>query len=183
VRVCAAFFTLILGLLFSSCDAATALPVAPTSSAANAPKPLASPSSGAWRGSLHSTAARAGSNTSVGFGLNCSQRWEISFQPDGHFQGTLRSQGDSPDTDWRCTSERQVAGELTSDNRVTVDFIPNFTPGGCTNVVGGERAAGSRSADGIVLSLPYHATCEMSPGAGAPQWDLDIAATVTLTPW
>jgi len=183
MRVSAAFFTFVLGLLFSSCDGATMLPAAPTASAASSPKSLATPSSGAWRGSVESKAVRAGSNTSVGFGLNCSQRWEISFQSDGHFEGTLRSQGDSPDTDWRCTSERRVTGEVAGDNHVTVEFIPNFTPGGCTNVEGGERVSGSRSADGIVLSLPYHATCEMALGGGAPSWDLDIAATVTLTPW
>ena len=95
----------------------------------------------------------------------------------------MRSQGDGPDSDWRCTSERRFAGELTSADHVTVEFIPNFRPGGCTNVVGGERVGGSRSTDGIVLSVPYHATCEMALGGGAPSLDLDIAATVTLTPW
>src|SRR5262245_42361790 len=119
MRVGAAFLTLVLGLLFNSCDGATMLPAAPTSSAASPQTPLTSPSSGAWRGSVESTAVRAGSSTSVGFDLNCSQRWEISFEPDGHFQGTLRSTGDSPDTDWRCTSERRVAGEVTADNHVT----------------------------------------------------------------
>jgi hypothetical protein len=119
----------------------------------------------------------------VGFSLNCSQRWEISFQSDGHFEGTMRSQGTGPDSDWRCTSETRFTGEGTSGDQVTVEFIPQFRPGGCTNVVGGERAAGSRSANSIILSIPYRATCEMSRGAGAPAWDLDIAATLTLTPW
>ena len=95
----------------------------------------------------------------------------------------MRSEGDGPESDWRCTSERRFTGALTSDDRVTVEFVPAFRPGGCTNVVGGERAAGSRSADSITLSVPYHATCDMSPGGGAPRWDLDIAATIALTPW
>ena len=95
----------------------------------------------------------------------------------------MRSQGSGPDSDWRCTSERQFTGERNSDDLVTVEFIPDFRPGGCMNVVGGERAAGSMSADSISLSIPYRATCEMSLGGNAPWWDLDIAATLTLTPW
>ncbi len=94
----------------------------------------------------------------------------------------MQSQGDGPDSDWRCISEARFTGELTSDDHVTVDFIPQFRPGGCTNVVGGEHATGSLSADSISLSMPYRATCEMSLGGGAPWWDLDIAATLTLTP-
>jgi hypothetical protein len=94
----------------------------------------------------------------------------------------MRSQGTGPDSDWRCTSERRVTGDLSSDQRVTIEFIPDFTPGGCMNVVGGERAAGSMSANSITVSIPYRATCEMSLGGGAPLWDLDIAATLTLTP-
>jgi hypothetical protein len=107
----------------------------------------------------------------------------MSFKSDGHFEGTMRSQGDGPDSDWRCTSERPFTGELTAENQVTVEFSPYFRPGGCTNVVGGERATGSRSADSIILAIPYRATCEMSLGGGAPRWDLEIAATLTLTPW
>jgi hypothetical protein len=125
---------------------------------------------------------RTGSGIPVGFGLNCSQSWEFSFQPDGHFEGTMRSQGTGPDSDWRCTSEGRFTGELTPDDHVTVEFIPDFRPGGCTNVVGGSQAAGSMSGAAITLSIPYRATCEMSLGGGAPSWDLDIAATLTLTP-
>ena len=95
----------------------------------------------------------------------------------------MRSAGSGPESDWRCTSESRFAGELTADDHVTVEFTPDFRPGGCTNVVGGEQAAGSRSGDTISLSLPYHATCQMSSSAGAASLDLDIAATLTLTPW
>lgn len=94
----------------------------------------------------------------------------------------MRSQGTGPDSDWRCSSEQRFTGELTSDDHVTVEFIPEFTPGGCTNVVGGQVATGSIAADSISLSIPYRATCEMSRSGSAPWWDLDIAATLTLTP-
>ena len=93
----------------------------------------------------------------------------------------MHSQGTGPDSDWRCTSEGRFLGELSSDQRVTIEFIPDFTPGGCMNVVGGKRAAGSMSAGAITLSIPYRATCEMSLGGGAPWWDLTIVAILTLT--
>jgi hypothetical protein len=182
VRAGPTILAVVLGLLFSSCGGAAALPTSPTSSTQIPTGPLASPPDGAWRGSVRSAAVRAGSGISVGFGLNCSQTWEISFQPDGHFDGTMRSQGTGPDSDWRCTSERRITGELTSDDHVTVEFIPDFRPGGCTNVVGGARATGSMTANTITLAIPYRATCEMSSGGDAPSWDLEIAATLTLTP-
>jgi hypothetical protein len=174
---------LVFAALFSSCDGAGALPISPTASTTILPKSAAPLRDGAWRGSVRSTAVRAGSNTSVGFGLNCSQRWEISFQPDGHFEGTMRSEGSGPESDWRCTGESRFGGELAADDHVAVEFTPDFRPGGCTNVVGGEHAAGSMTGDTISLSLPYRATCQMSSAAGAPSLDLDITATLTLTPW
>jgi hypothetical protein len=119
----------------------------------------------------------------VGFALNCSQRWEIVSQSGGHFEGQMSSQGTSPETDWRCTQTRAFAGEIGSDNRVSIEFSPRFTPGGCTDVLGGDHAAGSISDASMTIALPYHATCEMALGGGAPRWDLDISTTVTLTPW
>ena len=95
----------------------------------------------------------------------------------------MHSEGSGPDSDWRCTSETRFTGELSADAHVTVEFTPDFRPGGCTNVVGGEQAAGSMSGDTINLSLPYRATCQMSSAAGASSMDLDITATLTLTPW
>jgi len=94
----------------------------------------------------------------------------------------MSSQGSSPETDWRCTQTRSFTGDVTSDGQVSVTFSPRFTPGGCSVVVGGERATGSMSNGSINVALPYRATCEMTPGNG-PSWDLEIAATVTLTPW
>jgi hypothetical protein len=93
----------------------------------------------------------------------------------------MSSRGSSPESDWRCTQSRRFTGEVTSDDRVTITFEPAFKVGGCTTTTGGERATGTRSADSIVVTLPYRATCEMSPGAG-PSLDLEIAATITLTP-
>lgn len=138
---------------------------------------------GAWRGFVSSRAVRAGLNATVGFALSCSQRWEITSQSDGHFEGRMSSEGSGPETDWRCAQTRNVAGDITPDNRVTISFSPSFRPGGCANVSGGDRATGSRSGDTIVVNLPYRATCEMVPGGGAPPLDLEIAATLTLTPW
>ena len=190
MRARAAVLTVLTSLLICSCGGATALPTTPTppnpgqSAPVTAPLVTAQPSLvGAWRGSVRSRAVRAGSNTDVGFALNCSGRWEISSYVGGHFEGTFSAQGVGPETDWRCTRSGRIAGEATADNQVTIDFVPRFIPGGCGNVVGGERATGSRSGDSITLSLPYSATCEMARGGGAPSWDLDIAATITLTPW
>jgi hypothetical protein len=190
VRAGAAVLVLITSLLICSCGGATALPTTPTPPNPGQFAPVTAPpvtaqSSlvGAWRGSVRSRAARAGSNTEVGFALNCSGRWEISSYVGGHFEGTFSVQGGGPETDWRCTRSGRIAGEVTPDNQVTIDFVPRFIPGGCRNVVGGERATGSRSSDSITVSLPYSATCEMALGGGAPSWDLDIAATITLTPW
>jgi hypothetical protein len=124
---------------------------------------------------------RAGSTAAVGFALSCSQRWEIVTQSGGRFEGQLSSQGSSPESDWRCTQSPRFSGEVTSDDRVTISFEPEFKVGGCTNAAGGERATGTRSNDSIVVVLPYRATCEMSRGAG-PSLDLEIAAEITLTP-
>jgi hypothetical protein len=93
------------------------------------------------------------------------------------------SQGSGPETDWRCAQTRSVSGDITADNRVTVSFSPSFLPGGCATVAGGDRATGSRSGDTIIVNLPYRATCEMAPGGTMPSLDLEIAATLTLTPW
>lgn len=95
----------------------------------------------------------------------------------------MSSEGSGPETDWRCSQTRSVTGEITSDNRVTISFSPRFMPGGCADVAGGDRATGARSGDTIVVNLPYRAICEMVPGGGAPSLDLEIAATLTLTPW
>jgi len=94
----------------------------------------------------------------------------------------MSSQGSGPESDWRCTQSRSFAGDVTSTGQVTVEFSPRFTPGGCSNVVGGDHATGSMSNGSINVALPYRATCEMAP-SNAPSWDLEIAATVTLTPW
>ena len=93
------------------------------------------------------------------------------------------SQGSSPETDWRCIQARSFTGELVADDRVTISFSPSLTVGGCRNVAGGETATGSMSRDSIVIDVPYRATCEMALGGAAPFWDLEIAATITLTPW
>jgi hypothetical protein len=93
----------------------------------------------------------------------------------------MTSQGSGPDTDWRCTETRPFTGDVTADNGVTIAFLPSFTPGGCSNIVGGDRASGSMRDASITVALPYRALCQMVPGGA--QMDLDIAATITLTPW
>jgi hypothetical protein len=138
---------------------------------------------GAWRGFVRSTATRAGLNTTVGFALSCSQRWEISSQSAGHFEGRMWSQGSSPETDWRCIQEGTFTGEVAADDRLTISFSPRLTVGGCNIIAGGETATGRMSRDSMVVDLPYRATCEMAPGGAAPSWDLEISATITLTPW
>ena len=67
-----------------------------------------------------------------------------------------------------CSRSGRIAGEVTADNQVTIAFSPAFVPGGCRNIVGGERASGSRSNASIVFSLAYRATCEPALGGGAP---------------
>src|SRR5262245_44340581 len=167
-------------MLMASCSGAS-LPAAP--SGVIAVQSTTSPPSlvGAWRGFVRSQAVRAGSGTAVGFALSCSQTWEIATQSGGHFEGQLLSQGSGPESDWRCTQSRRFSGEVTSDDRVTISFEPEFRVGGCTNATGGDRATGIRSADAIVVSLPYRAMCEMAPVVG-PSWDLEIATTITLNP-
>ena len=93
----------------------------------------------------------------------------------------MTSQGNGPDTDWRCTETRPFSGDMTSNNGVTIAFQPRFTPGGCSDIVGGDRASGSVVDSSITVALPYRATCQMLPGGTA--LDLEIAATITLTPW
>lgn len=93
----------------------------------------------------------------------------------------MTSQGNGPDSDWRCTESRPFTGDVTSSNAITITFLPSFTPGGCTNIVGGDRATGSIAGDSITMTMPYRAQCEMLPGG--PTLDLEIAATITLTPW
>src|SRR5262245_41109941 len=166
-------------LLVTSCADSLGVPTSPSTIAA--PGAVAQSLVGAWRGSLSSKAVRAGSNVAVGFPLNCSQRWEITSQSGGHFEGQMTSQGSGPDTDWRCTETRPFSGDMTSDNGVTIAFQPRFTPGGCSDIVGGERASGSVVDSSITVALPYRATCQMLPGGSA--LDLEIAATITLTPW
>jgi hypothetical protein len=146
-------------------------------SSAGAPSSLV----GAWRGFVSSTAVRAASDTAVGFALSCSQTWEITAQSAGRFEGQMSSTGSGPESDWRCTQSRSFSGEVTSDDRVTISFVPEFTVGGCANAVGGRTATGSLSAGSIVVALPYRATCKMTPIAG-PSLDLEITATISLIP-
>jgi len=168
-----------IALAITSCGSTAATPTSPTT--ATAPGAIAQSLVGAWRGSLRSTAVRAGSDVTVGFPLNCSQRWNITSQSGGHFEGQMTSQGNGPDTDWRCTETRPFSGDVTANNAVTIAFQPGFTPGGCSDVVGGERASGSMADASIIVALPYRARCQMLPGGAA--LDLEIAATITLTPW
>lgn len=170
----------------ASCSAAS-LPAAPSpliavQSPAIAPAAATQRSLvGAWRGFVSSRAVRAGSDLTVGFALNCSQTWVITTQSGGHFEGEMWSQGSGPESDWRCTQSRRFTGEVTADHRVSISFAPEFKVGGCASAAGGETATGVLSADSIVMALPYRAMCDMSPAAG-PSWDLEIAATITLTP-
>jgi hypothetical protein len=182
-------FAFITALVAAGCGGAAAAPTSPTvatvlSNQVAAAAGAAHPSLvGAWRGFVSSRAVRAGLDATVGFALSCSQRWEITSQSGAQFEGRMWSEGSGAETDWRCAQTRSVAGEITPDNRVTISFSPSFIPGGCASVAGGDRATGSRSGDTIVVNLPYRATCEMAPNVGAPSLDLEIAATLTLTPW
>src|SRR5262245_54373179 len=185
MHVRAALLSLIAAVFATSCSTAS-LPASPSPLIAvqstTSPLATAAPSLvGAWRGFVRSHAVRAGSDAAVGFALSCSQTWEISTQSGAQFEGQLSSQGSGPESDWRCTQSRRFSGEVTADDRVTISFEPEFKVGGCTNAPGGEPAPGTRSANSIVVTLPYRATCEMSPVIG-PSWDLEIAATITLTP-
>lgn len=135
---------------------------------------------GPWRGFVRSNAVRVDSGTIVGFALNCSQSWEILTQSGGQFEGQMISQGSGPESDWRCTQSRRFTGEVTSGDRVTIVFSPEFTVGGCRNAVSAASATGSLSGDSIVIALPYRATCDMMPVTG-PSLDLQIATTITLT--
>jgi hypothetical protein len=166
-------------LVITSCGSTAAVPTSPTT--ATTPRAVPQSLVGAWRGSLHSTAVQAGSDVTVGFPLNCSQRWDVTSQSGGHFAGQMTSQGNGPDTDWRCTEARPFSGDVTADKAVTIAFQPGFTPGGCSDVVGGERASGSMADASITVALPYRARCQMLPGGAT--LDLEIAATITLTPW
>lgn len=184
MRVRSRFLSLIAALFAANCGS-TSQPAAPSALIAVqsiAPVQAAAPPSlvGPWRGFVRSNAVRIDSGTTVGFALNCSQSWEIIAESDGRFEGQMTSQGSGPESDWRCTQSRRFTGEVTADRRVTVSFVPAFTVGGCANAVGGETAAGSLSADSIVMALPYRATCDMTPVTG-PSMDLQIATTITLT--
>jgi hypothetical protein len=95
----------------------------------------------------------------------------------------MLSQGSSPETDWRCIQARSFTGAVGADDRLTISFSPSLTVGGCRILAGGNTATGSISRDLMVIDVPYRATCEMAPGGTAPFWDLEIFATITLTPW
>jgi hypothetical protein len=184
VHVRSAFLSLIAALIAASCGNAS-LPASPSALIAVQSTTLATTTApslvGSWRGVVRSHAMRSDSGTAVGFALSCSQTWDIATQSGRHFEGQMSSHGSGPESDWRCTQSRRFTGELTSDDRVMISFEPAFKVGGCTIAAGGDRATGARSADSIVITLPYRATCEMSPLAG-PSWELEIAATITLTP-
>jgi hypothetical protein len=169
-------------LLFCSCSGTVAAPTSPTTTTTTT-APVATPQSlvGAWRGSLSSKAVRAGSDATVGFSLNCSQRWQVTSQSGGHFEGQMTSQGNGPDSDWRCTETRPFSGDMTSANAVTIAFDPRFTPGGCSDILGGDRASGSITNGAITVALPYRGVCQMVPNGAS--LDIEIAATITLTPW
>ena len=181
----AGFLSLSAALCAAGCSGAS-LPAAPSSLIA-VQAPIASRAAvepslvGAWRGFVTSRAVRAGSGTTVGLALRCSQSWEITEHSGGRFEGQMSSSGSGPETDWRCTQSRRFSGEVTSGDRVTISFVPEFTVGGCTSAAGSAAASGVLSADSIVVALPYRAMCDMAPVVG-PSWDLDIAATITLTP-
>ena len=61
------------------------------------------------------------------------------------------------------------------------DRFDDILPGLRVGVVGGERASGSMGDSSITVAMPYRAMCLMLPGG--PTLDLEIATTITLTPW
>ena len=166
-------------LIVSSCGGTVVGPTPPM--ATTAPGAVPQLLVGDWRGLLSSKAVKAGSDVTVGFPLNCWQRWQISSQSGGHFEGEMTSHGSGPDTDWRCTETRPFSGDVTSDNAVTIAFLPGFSPGGCSDVVGGDRASGSITDESISVALIFRTVCQMIPGGAS--LDLEIAATITLSPW
>lgn len=184
MRVRSRFLSLIAALFAANCGS-TSQPAAPSALIAVqsiAPVQAAAPPSlvGPWRGFVRSNAVRIDSGTTVGFALSCSQSWEIITQSGGQFEGQMTSQGSGPESDWRCTQTRRFTGEVTSGDRVTIAFIPEFSVGGCRNAASAASATGSLSGDSIEVALPYRATCDMTPVTG-PSMDLQIATTITLT--
>jgi hypothetical protein len=177
-----------------ACGGATALlPASPSplvlasstalvQASAPAPAPAIPSLIGDWIGNAGGQVINTATGTAVGFGMNCSQKWQVLAQTEAAFSGGMSSQGQSPDSDWRCTYEGRFTGTVEPDGSLRVRLDPPFRPGGCGDVAGPDALTGRTSGTSITIDFTGRATCEMLRGVPGNLRDVEFAITFTLTP-
>jgi hypothetical protein len=137
---------------------------------------------GNWIGNANGQVIHTATGTPLDFSLNCSQNWQFVSQPDGAFAGGLSSQGQGPDSDWRCTYEGRFTGTVEPDGRLTVRLERPFRPGGCNGFVGPDVLTGRKSSSAFTIDFTGRATCEMLRGLAGNTRDVEFAVTFDLIP-
>jgi hypothetical protein len=137
---------------------------------------------GDWIGSAGGQVINTATGAPLGFSLNCAQKWQFLSQTGSTFSGGMSSQGQGPDSDWRCTYEGQFTGTVEPDGSITLQLDRPFRPGGCSDFVGPDSLTGRKSNTSITIDFRGRATCEMLRGVPGNQRDVEFAVTFDLTP-
>jgi hypothetical protein len=137
---------------------------------------------GNWIGHANGQVIHTATGAPLGFSLNCSQNWQVLSQTNGAFSGAMTSQGQGPDSDWRCTYEGRFTGTVESDGNLTLRLDRPFRPGGCSDFVGPDALTGRTSGSAITIDFTGRATCEMLRGVTGNPRDVEFATTFDLIP-
>lgn len=137
---------------------------------------------GDWIGSAGGQVINTATGAPMDVSMNCSQKWQFVSQASGAFSGWMSSQGQGPDSDWRCTYEAQFSGSVEPDGSLTLRLERPFRPGGCTDFVGPDTLTGRTSGTSITIDFSGRATCEMLRGVPGHPRDVEFAVTFNLAP-
>ena len=137
---------------------------------------------GFWGGSAGAAVTDRNIGTTLGFAMNCTLSWTFTSQTEGAFEGRLSSDGQSPESDWRCSYFGQVSGQLQPDGGLSLRFAPAWRPGGCTNAEGSDTMTGRMtSIDTFSVTSSGSATCRMLLGNPDPAHIRDVNYTMTAS--
>ena len=181
---------ILLCLTVAACGGSTTpSPTAPSPSPSPSPSPAPAPApsfvsmTGFWGGSGHaSSVTDRNTGAPLGFNMNCTLSWSFTSQTEGAFTGRLSSDGNSPESDWRCSYFGSISGQLAADGAISLRFDPAFTPGGCTNAVAPDTMNGQMSGnDNFTVTSSGTATCRMLLGNPDPAHIRDLSYVLTVT--
>ena len=114
--------------------------------------------------------------------MNCTLNWSFTSQSEGTFAGRMSSDGQSPDSDFRCSYSGQVSGLLQPDGSLSLRFDPPWRPSGCSNGEGSDTMTGRMTGnDTFSVTSSGSATCRMLRGSTDPAHIRDVNYTMTAS--